>query len=375
MTENKKEKNFKNNSIVYLFEVLILSAAAVFLSVIGAGMFIHPLGMFCIITSSALFACVLFLTVPGVIIPAGVASFSFTAAMGGSMTNAASSLIYIIVAMFIYFGLKNKKNANKRITITVGIAGVLSAFYIILLVLSVVISSGRFSVNSIASAVDNQLTGRVENYIEQYYAVVPQYSAITPDELDAYKTELVLNIKVVVPALFVLYNAVIAYLSTALFKTAYNFFIPMANPGRKKIKNKYWRINITSVSAIVLIISIFLAAVLFDRYNLLPSIVFMNLIYILAPGFCIVGIYFLFDKISGARASGTGLLPVILILGAFVFAFFIPFIAFSALYFAIAVFMVMGLYATLIGDIKKFCEKTKKLLLGDDEDDDDDYLD
>jgi len=267
MTENKKEKNLKNNNLAYIVELLFLSMASVFLSVAGATVFAEPMGLLCIVTASALFACVLFLTIPGAIVPAGIASFSITLAMGGSMASAAESLIYVIVGAIIYFGLKSKK---KRTTITVGIASVLTVFFLLLIIFSVTLSTGRFSASTIIAAADRDLSDRVDNYIEQFYPILPQYSQYSSLPMDdaqmadlaAYKKELAINIKVMIPTIFMLYNLTIAYLSTALFKPAYNICIPLAYPGRKRIKNKHWRISISVVSAIIMTGSIFLMMII-----------------------------------------------------------------------------------------------------------------
>ena len=373
MTENKKEKNLKNNNIVYVIEVVCLFMASIYLSIISATVSIE-ISLLCIVAASALFACFLFLTFPGMIIIMGAASFLITLAIGGTMINALASLAYIVAGTFVYFGVRSKK---KRTQITFGIASVLIVFYIILIVFSVVISEGGFS--AVIKTVDEGLTIRAGGIADQYYAMVPQYSANPAENaqtgLDADKAGLVKNIKVMSPAIFILYNALIAYLSTAFFKSAYNFLIPLANPSRKRIKNKYWRLNPSVVSAAILITSIILSAALFDRDNLLPSIVLTNIIYILAPGFCIAGIYFAFDKLSGSQNSNAGLFPFILVIGLIMFAFFLPFVASAALRFAVIIFMALGLYATLMGDIKKLVDKTKKMFIDDDDDDDDDYID
>jgi len=377
MTENKNEKNFKNKNILHIVEILCLSAAAVFLSIMGANMLIDLTGLLCIITASALFACVLFLFSPGLILFAGAASFTITYLMCGDMIRATASLIYIIVGAIIYFGFGGKKH---RTSITVGIASVLALFYMALIFFTVVISAGSFSVKAVVSNLDANLSNQVDGYIERYYSMLPQYSPAMMDdvqasELAALKKELSMNIKVMIPAIFMLYNLAAAYLSTAVFRTAYNLFIPMAHPGRKKIKNKYWRVNISIISATVLIAAMVLSAVVSNKNSLLPSIVFTNLIYILAPCFSIAGIYFVYDKLFKSHHSGAGLLPVFLAAGTVIFVLLFQFIAFAVLFFAVAVFMIFGLYATLIGDLKKFYDKTKKLLLGDDDDDDDDYID
>jgi hypothetical protein len=101
--------------------------------------------------------------------------------------------------------------------------------------------------------------------------------------------------------------------------------------------------------------------------NLLPAIVLTNLIYILIPGFCVMGAYFICDKMS---ESSLGMIPVvILMVMPVMFAFIFPFLV----YLIAALLMLTGLYSALIGDIRKFYEKTKKWMSGGS--DDDDYID
>jgi len=224
--------------------------------------------------------------------------------------------------------------------------------------------------------IDSGLTNTIELFAAQSNSLLPLPSgteagdaALAAGFTEAYITELVMNLKAVMPALFVLYAALTAYLSTAFFKSAYNIFIPMANPGkkRKRIKSKYWRIQISSVSAVVLAAAMLLTVLFSFRDNLIASIVLTNLTYILTPGFCIVGVYFVYDKIFKSNA---GFVPVILIIGAAALVFVLPVAAFIGLYAAGSLLMIVGIYATLIGDIRKFLDKAKKLVSGDDDDDD-----
>ena len=376
MTANKKGKKIRNSSIVCITEVLGLTAAAVSLSVISSMLPLNLLGFLCVAMASALFACVLFLVNPGAIIIAGMASFAVSFALSGDITCACASLIYIVIGALIYFGVRKKKN---RTQITVRIACALAVVYAAYFAFSFMSSTGRFSITGITSVIDSELTNGVETLVGQYNTTLSQYAGEIEAAQSAYigedaVKELVTSLKALIPAFFVLYNLLIAYLATALFKPAYNIFIPMANPNRKRIKNKYWRVNISSVSAIIMITAIIFAFVLSKEP--LPSAVVMNLIYILAPGFCIMGIYVLYDKIF---KPGAGLLPVMMIVSAVMLIMLFPLAAVIALYTAIAVLMAAGLYSALIGDIKKFIDKAKKVMLGDDDDNnddnDDDYID
>ncbi|MCL1858717.1 MAG: hypothetical protein FWF92_05735 [Oscillospiraceae bacterium] len=380
----KKLKKLKNNNIIYVIEAFVLTAAAVFLSVISGGALVNDLtGLICVIAASALFACVLFLTNPGVIFISGIASFAITFTINGNITGSFESLIYVIIGSIIYFGLRNAKNKKTRTQITVLITVVLVVFYFLMLALSFMMATGTFYSGMIAltSEIDRALNDGVESFISQYTALLAKSSGGTVSEETAqaaylteiYVKELVMNFKAIIPACFIIYSALIAYLSTSLFKSAYNIFIPMANPGRKKIKNKYWRVNISVVSAIIMIAALFFALLFSKKDNILPSIVLTNLIYILAPGFCLMGIYFTYDRIFKEKAR---IFPVMLIAAAIMFAFIFPSAIIFILYAAASVLMAVGLYAALIDSIKKVLDKAKKALLGDEnDDDDDDYID
>ena len=383
---NQKEEKLKINNIVYVIEVFILTAIAVFLSIIGGVNFSGLTGLLCFVTASALFSCVLFLTSPGVIIISGVASFAITFTLNGNMVSSLASLIYVITGAIIYFGVRGKKN---RTQITVRIALVMALFYLGLLVLSLFLETGTFSLGMVSSMIDSELTKGAEYFVQQYNSVITQYAgagtgtgasieetAQTAYFIELYIKELVLNLKAIIPACFILYNALIAYLATLLFKPAYNIFIPLANPNRKKIKNNYWRVNISVVSAIIMSVALFLSLILSKENNIIAAIVLTNLVYILAPGFCLMGIYFAYDKIFKSRS---GILPVVIIVGAVMLVFIYPAALLFILYSSLSVLMAVGLYAAMIEDARKLYDRAKKAILGDgndnDENDDDDYLD
>ena len=392
MTANKKSnkrKKIKNNNIIYMIEAFILTAAAVFLSVVSGVLFVDLAGFFCIILASALFACVLFLSGPSVILISGIASFAITFTVTDNVINAVSSLIYIITGAFIYFGIRRKKS---RTQITVGITVCLSVLYIGMLVLYFLLETGTFSVGMVSSMIDSNLTNGVESVIKQYNSMLTQYSNsgisgginnINIEEavqsayyMESYAKELVMNLKAIIPAGFVVYNIIIAYLSTSVFKIAYNIFIPMANPNRNKIKNKLWRINISVVSAIIMAAALFINLLVSgNQDNVFVSIVMTNIIYILAPGFFLMGVYFIYDKLFKSRI---GAVPVILIVSFIMLAFISPMALLVILYALLTVLMITGIYAALIESFKKLLDKAKKALFGDDDDDDnndDDYID
>ncbi|MCL2816512.1 MAG: hypothetical protein FWD23_18095, partial [Oscillospiraceae bacterium] len=313
----------------------------------------------------ALFSCVLFLTKSKALLPAGIISFTAAFILNEDIITAFASLIYIIAGALIYFGVRSKRKQN-RTQITVRISVALAVFYLLLLAVSFMMSAGTFynGMTALVSDIDSELTAGTEAIVNQFSA----YSDMTDAEKADYVKELVINMKAILPACFILYSLFTAYLATALFKPAYNIFIPLAYPGRKRIKNKYWRINISTISAIIMILSVFLAVMASGGDNILASIVLTNLIIILIPGFCVTGIYFTFDNIF---RSGAGFLPVMLAVGTVMLAFIFPF----AIIVTMIVLIISGLYASLIGDIKKLYEKMKKMLLGDGDDDDDDYID
>jgi len=428
---NKKGRRLKNNRLGYIIEALVLIVAAIFLSAVGSAPFIDPLSLICTAAAAALFACVLFLIDSRIIIFAGVLSFAVTFLISRDLIEAAASLTYIIIGAFIYFGIKTRKNKNKkpptppdsgffsainsfnsfpasytyteyraqlaeklekleklerlekseksektepnyykRTQITAAIACFLSLFYAVMLAVSVTASAGGFSISEIEAVIDGYLTGGINIYADHSQSLSQYMASLDPGQavnfIESYKKEIFINMKAILPACYIIYNLFAAYLTTAMFKIAYNIFIPMANHGRKRIKNKYWRINMSVVSAVVMITSIFLAVMFTSQENLLPAIVMTNLIYILVPGFCVMGVYFACDKMTNSGASA---LPVVLIVCAVALSAIYPFVIVAV----IAVCMALGLYAALIGDIRKFYEKTKKLLFGDE--DDDDFID
>jgi len=363
---NIREKNSKSNGAVHIIEIFVLISAAVFLSVVASVLFIDFIGTLCAVLASALFACVLFLLSPaivalGAVMLSSAASFFITYLLYGNLINSLASIIYIAVGAFICFGVKAKW---QRTRIAVGIICFLCLSYFGLIVFYFFLKTGSFSFAMVSKAVEITLSDSVKVIVGQ----IPTFSVMPELDKTAYIQEIVKNIKAVTPALFVGYNAIIAYLTTSFFKYTYNICIPMAKPNRKKIKNKYWRINISAVSAVTLAITLLAVVLVYSQKNLLPSIILTNLIYILAPGFCIVGIYFVHDKIFKEK---TGIFFIVFVIATAMTIFILPTLL-GALVF---VLMILGLYATLIGDIKKIIEKAKKALLGDDDDDDDDYID
>ena len=366
MNDTKKgEKTSKGGNVSQIVEIFVLISASLFLSVVSA-LFMGAAGAFCAVAASALFACALFLISPTLVclIAAAVsaaASFLILYPICGNAANSLAGATYAIVGALIYFGVKRKWPRTK---ITVGAACFLTVFCIFLIALYFLATSGSFSLGMLSIAFDAVLTDAVQIAAAQ----LPEFLALPEADKDSYILEFVKNMKALSPALFVMFSSAMAYLSTSLFRYAYNIFIPMANPGRKKIKGKYWRLNLSLVSAVAAIISISASFFVSPRKYLLTSIVFTNLAYILAPGFCVMGLYFVHDKLFKQKtwAFCFALIPC-----AIVFALYFQ----SFLYIVIFVLAMCGLHATLAGYVKKLIEKAKKVLLGDDDDtDDDDYI-
>ena len=369
----KPAKKQKINGVAYLFELLALNAAAISLSVAGSVFFFDLVGMAFYAAAAALFACAMFLAPPRLVcsvmtLASAAASFFVAHAISGNIINSLSCLVCAVSGAIVYLGVRTKKH---RTQITFGISCFLSLFSLGLIVASFLVKAGSFSVGLALQAIDDSLTLGAD-YITKHISALAE---LPEADRAAYVQEIVQNTKAIIPALFIIYNALFAYLSTSFFKLAYNVFIPMANSARKRIKGKYWRLNISLVSAIVALTALIASPFASAAKNPIPSIVLTNLIYMLAPGLCIVGIYFAYDKFFKERVA---IFPLVPMLGA-LFAVFFMLGAFSlALFVLVFVLLVAGLYATLSGDIKKLLEKAKKALIDDDDDsddDDDDYFD
>ncbi|MCL2814011.1 MAG: hypothetical protein FWD23_05365 [Oscillospiraceae bacterium] len=364
MKEN--EKSSKNGGAARIIEIFVLISSAVFLSVAASVLFVGVAGTLCAVVASALFSCALFLSGGallcfGAAAVSSAASFLITYLICGNLINALAGMVYVAAGAFIYLGVKRK---HPRTRITVGLTCFLVVFHFSLIVLYFLLKTGTFSIDMVSLLAEDVLTSGVQ------LAVGPVLSTIPEADKTAYIQEFVKNMKAVTPALFVLYSAAFAYLSSSFFKSFYNIFIPMANPGRKKIKNKYWRLDISFVSAAAALCAIIASLFVPSQKYPLPSVILTNLIYILIPGFCIVGVYFVHDKVSKEKA---GIFLVVFALCAIIAVLLLP----AALFAFVLVFMLSGLYATLVEDMKKFFKKAKKALLGDEDenDDDDDYID
>jgi len=185
--------------------------------------------------------------------------------------------------------------------------------------------------------------------------------------LENVKQEYTMNFKMSLPMIFALYNLAVAYFSTALFRITYNIFVG-SKAKSYPLKRMEWRIRLSGISAAIIILCVISNVLLYSLDNPLPRIIITNIQYILAPGFCIMGIYFLFDKIYNIynknRHIKGGIAPAFILLAVCALAVLMFF------QYALALLVIFGLYAALIGDIKKFYEKTKRAVFGDDDDDD-----
>ena len=371
MTTNRRRrrKSYKRNTLVYIIEALILMTAAGCLSVIGSPNSADILGILCICLASALFACAMFLSSPGIIILTGAAAtFTITLLLYGDIITAFASLIYIAAASFIYFGVMSKQS---RTQITFRIAVALAVIFVLLIVFYFISNNGSFSVSMVTSYIDSELSELARLYLSSYDEVIAEYMADMYPAADVLLIEetvksIVSDLKAMVPAFYVLFNLIAAYISTAVFRMAYNIFIPIAKPYRKKIRNTYWRVHISTVSAIIMTLAMIFSLLLSEEP--IPWLAATNIVYILMPGFSVMGIYFAKDRIF---KSGFGIIPIVLIIGAAIFLVMIPIDMFYVLSLVSTVFMGLGVYAALEGDMKKLWDKTKKYVFGDDDDDDD----
>ena len=365
-SKNSGSRNKKNN--VNYAAVVLLAVVIVFLSTASA----EPgtWSMLCISAAAAFFACLLFLTNYLMIFIVCAASFASALYFGKGILATILVLSYIPTGVVIFMGII-KKRARTQITVRVAVFSVL--FYAALIILYFVLSQGSFSLNMLSSAVDKQLTG-VLNLMEDYSNQM--FSTISPAGYGEYelmtepaKQEFMMNMKMLIPCVFMLYCISIAYLSTSVFRIFYNIFC--AKSKSREIRGTDWRITLSPISAVVMLISATVPILFYDRDNLLPWIVSTNLECILVPGFCIMGIYFIYDKIYALYNSAnyfrkSGTIPALSLSFALIFLYmFLKTIV-------VALLTVLGLYAAVIGNIKKFYGKAKKLLTGDDSDDNDD---
>jgi hypothetical protein len=280
------------------------------------------------------------------------------------------SLVYAPAGWIMFQGVTKKMT---RTLITVRIAVFAGIVYSALIIGVVAAENGAVSPMIIYQAAEAEIEAIVENFQDILLDTYVPADMSGDEEEQARNRELlqqeyIMNLKMMIPMFFVLYSLAIAYFSTALFRIIYNIFIGARAVSGRFIKRIEWRIKLSVVSAVMIILCSVFNLLLYSRDNPLPSIIISNIQYILAPGFCIMGIYFLFDKTYNMynrhREIESRVAPAVMLLLTCVFAIIL------LQYTAIAILVICGLYAALIGDIKKFYEKTKKAVFGDDDDDD-----
>ncbi|MCL2099790.1 MAG: hypothetical protein FWH24_05065 [Oscillospiraceae bacterium] len=369
MTLRQKIKQHKTR----LYIAITLSAAVLVFGSQAAALFkaSNDLSILCVILASAAFGTLLFIVK---YIHAGILCFAVliaAAVFSRDIVAVVWSLVYIPSGWIMCRGVLNK---TMRTALTVHIAVFAGIIYAILIAGSLAAENGGISPEIVYNAVDEEISAVVENFQDILLNMyIPDDINISEEEQERnrelLKQDYMMNLKMMVPMFFVLYTLAVAYFSTAAFRVVYNISIGSKTAARP-LKRIEWRIKLSAVSAVIIILSAVLNLLLYNRDNPLPSIILSNLQYILAPGFCIMGVYFLFDKIYNAynknKFMKTGIAPAIILIS-------ICIIGILILNFAgFAVLVIFGLYAALIGDIKTFYDKTKKMVFGDDEDDEDD---
>jgi hypothetical protein len=351
-----------------LYLKIALSAAVLALSAQAAALFKSAniwttWGIICVIFASVAFATLLFITnyIHAVILcPAGII---VEAVVSLDLLSVLWSAAYIPMGWIIYHGVAKKIT---RTLITVRISAFLVIFYAALIIGSLSALHNNISPEIIYQAADEQIQSAVADYEDLFDMYIPY--DIEEEERKELRELLMqdfaMRLKMMVPMLFIFYCMTAAYLITSLFRILYNVLIGTKVKSRA-LKRMEWRLKLSAASAVILILSAVFNLLLFDPYNQLPSIIISNIQYILVPGFCVMGIYFLFDKIyyiyNRDKRLKSGVVPAVMLILA---------CGFAVLFFqnmGFAVLTIFGLYAALIGDIKKFYEKTKKRLFGDDD--------
>lgn len=361
----------KNRSSPYLkiaLSVVILVLAAFAAVLFKAESIWTTWGIVCIVCASAAFATLLFITSyihAGILCAAGIIA---AALFSLDMISVIWSAVYIPAGWIIFYGVEKKIT---RTVITAHISIFLGFFYALLIIVTLAASNDGISMQIIYRAAEVEIDSVVENYLlleDMIYTpedLSVEDAAIIETQREILKQQYSMNLKVLVPVFFILYNLMIAYFATSLFRIVYNILIGTKSKSRA-LKRMDWRLKLSAISSVVMILSSVLNVLLYDQYNPLPWIIVSNIEYMLAPGFCVMGVYFLFDKIYNMynrnKRIKSGVIPGVMFL--FAFGFMMVFLQYASL----AILAIFGLYAALIGDLKKFYNKTKKALFGDDDD-------
>ena len=370
---NKQRKYKTGIKIALSAAILVFSAEAAV--VFRAGTEWGLIGRFNILgfmLASAIFAVLLFVANyahVGLLCAAGVVA---AAVWTRDLTAVLWSAAYIPVGWLIFHGVRKKAG---RTLITVRTAVFLGIFFAALAAGALIHGHGGISPEIFLRAVESEIDILVENVRNVMIdaAETPDADANT-ETVYLYFDYMAMNLTMMIPTLFVVYCLNIAYLSTAAFRVIYNLLLA-ARPGRistrKAIGHEEWRVKLSAVSAVIMIICSVLY-LLIDRHSLLASVIVSNIRFILTPGFCIMGIYFLYDKIH-ERYNRYRYAPNDSRLGPSLILFFACGLALMLFQnTAFAALTVFGLYSALIGDVKKLYDKTRKLVFGDDDGGDED---
>ena len=357
-----------NNSKYRRYLKIALSIAVIMFSAFAAALFGagNDFSIAFLVVASASFAAFLLVVSDyvniavicgGGLLVAGVLSRNMTAVLW--------SFAYMPGGWIIFHSLRQKA---ARTTIVVRIAVVLGVFYALLIVGNLAVQHGSISPAIVFGEIDRQ----VEVVAEAFRGMLP----VNLDDPDAevraalMAEEFVINLRLMVPMIFVTYCLAIAYFVTAFYRILYNAVLGIRES--RVIKRKDWRIHLSWVSALIMIAcSIVYMAVYADHSTsaLLTAVIVSNIRFILTPGFCVMGIYFLFDKVYGGynryREPPNRFVPSLMLFGACVFVFLFLWSA------AIAILAVFGIYAALVGEVKKVYIKARKLVTDDDDDDSD----
>ena len=349
---------------------IALSAATIILASQAAALFRagNDWSLVCLILVSAVFATLLFIADyihAGIVCAAGLIA---TAVLSRDITAVLWAGAYIPAGWIIFRGVANAEKKITRTAITVRIAVFLGILYAALIAGSLVHEHGEISLHIIFRAAEAEIEAVAENF----QSLIPVDMSEPDEALRASQTELVMqmftmNLTAMVPMIFTLYCLIIAYFSTSLFRIIYNMLLGLRTD--RILKRGDWRIRLSVISAVVMIACSVLE-ILISRDTLLLWIITSNIRFILVPGFCIMGVYFLFDKIydryNRNREIKNRFVPALILFVACVVLIF--FLQYGGI--GMALLTITGLYSALIGDIKKFYEKTKKLVFGDDDEED-----
>jgi len=357
-----KNKHKRYSKIALSVTSVVCSAVAA--ALFGAG---NDFSLVFLVAAAASFATLLIIITADYAHIAAVFAAGLIAAgvLSRNMTAVIWSLAYMPVGWIIFHGLR--KNAL-RTTIVVRIAVFLGVFYAVLVVGNLTMQHGEISPSIIFAAVDEQ----IEAAANMFQELIPINTNDPDAEAQAALAAeaLAMNLRMMVPMIFAVYCLAIAYFATGLYRVLYNAVIGIRES--RIIRRKDWRVHLSWVAALIMIVCSVVYLTVYDHHSasaLLTAVITSNIRFILTPGFYVMGIYFLFDKVYGGynryREPKNRVVPSLMLFGACAFVFMFLQGA------GIAILTVFGIYAALIGDIKKIYVKAKKLILDEGDDDND----